>query len=210
MSEQRLRDRICQFGSLLYLRGYAHGSTGNISVRLDDSILITPTNSCLGLLDPARISRVALDGALIDGDPPSKEAFLHLSMYQVRPSARSIVHLHCTHAVAVACLCHADRSNVLPTITAYHAMRVGTVPLIDYYRPGDRGLANAVRVEAERHHAVLLANHGPVVAGKSLEEAVYTAEELEETAKLSLLLHGRPTQFLTPVQIAELNAAFPS
>ena len=209
-AEAKLRDAICRFGELLHRRGYAHGSTGNISVRLDDGILITPTNSCMGLLDPERISKVAPDGTLVSGDKPSKENFLHLAMYEERPGARGIVHLHSTHSVAVSCLCHADPGNVLPPITAYYVMRIGRLPLVPYYRPGDMSLAEAVRAQARAHHAMLLANHGPVVAGKSLEDAVYNAEELEETAKLYLLLEGRQTRFLEPHQIVELQAAFPS
>jgi 3-dehydro-4-phosphotetronate decarboxylase len=208
--ESKVREAICRFGSLLYMRGYAHGSSGNISVRIEDGILVTPTNSCLGLLEPERLSKVSAEGTLLSGDQPSKEAFLHLSMYEKRPSAHAIVHLHCTHAVAVSCRCHADPSNVLPPLTAYYMMRIGRLPLIPYYRPGDRKLADAVREQAEKHNAVLLANHGPVVAGKSLEDAVYSAEELEETAKLSLLLEGKSVSLLTPAQIADLSAAFPS
>ena len=210
MSESKLRDAMCRWGELLHRRGYAHGSTGNISVRLDDGILITPTNSCMGLLDPERISKLAPDGTLLSGDKPSKESFLHLAMYEERSSARGIVHLHSTHSVAVSCLRHKDPGNVLPPITAYYVMRIGTLPLVPYYRPGDMSLAEAVRETSRRHHAMLLANHGPVVAGKSLEDAVFNAEELEETAKLYLLLQDRPTRYLDPRQIAELQAAFPS
>lgn len=209
--ENRLRGLICRFGDLLYRRGYAHGSTGNISARLDDgAILISPTNSCLGLLDPERIAKVDADGRHLSGDPPSKEGFLHLAMYGERPHSRAIVHLHCTHAVAVSCQCHADPANVLPPLTAYQVMRVGKLPLVPYFRPGDRGLAEAVRALARDHHAVLLANHGPVVAGRTLDDAVFAAEELEETAKLTFLLEGRRTSPLGPEQIAELQAAFPS
>ena len=210
MSESKLREAMCRWGELLHRRGYAHGSTGNISVRLDDGILITPTNSCMGLLDPERISKLAPDGTLLSGDKPSKESFLHLAMYEERPGARGIVHLHSTHSVAVSCLCHQDTGNVLPPITAYYVMRIGTLPLVPYYRPGDMSLAQAVRETSRRHHAMLLANHGPVVAGKSLEDAVFNAEELEETAKLYLLLQDRPTRYLDARQIAELQAAFPS
>lgn len=208
--EARLREAICRFGHLLYMRGFAHGSSGNISARTSDGIIVTPTNSCLGLLDPAQLSKVAADGKHVSGDPPSKEAFLHLSMYQERSSARGIVHLHCTHAVAVSCRCHEDHSNVLPPLTAYYAMRIGRLPLIPYYRPGDRKLADAVREQARTHNAVLLANHGPVVAGKTLEDAVFSAEELEETAKLSLLLEGKAVSPLNDAQLADLQAAFPS
>jgi ribulose-5-phosphate 4-epimerase/fuculose-1-phosphate aldolase len=208
--ESRLREQICRFGSLLYMRGYAHGSSGNISVRLDDEILVTPTNSCLGLLDPAQISKVGSDGKVISGDAPSKESFLHLAMYGERGNARSIVHLHCTHAVAVSCQCHENTNDVLPPYTAYYVMKIGALPLIPYYRPGDKSLAEAVRQVSRKHSAVLLANHGPVVAGKSLEDAVYSIEELEETAKLSFLLENRKVSLLTPAQIGDLNLAFPS
>jgi len=210
MSENKLRDAIVRHGQSLYQRRYAHGSSGNISARLEDGLLITPTNSCLGYLDPARISKVGLDGKHLSGDKPSKEAFLHLAMYQERPSAAGIVHLHCTHCVAVSCMCHADPSDILPPITAYYVMRIGKLPLLPYYRPGDMGLAEAVRVAARSNHAMLLANHGPVVAGKSLDDAVYNAEELEETARLFLMLQGHKTQFLTDEQIAVLRDAFPS
>lgn len=209
--ETRTRDGIARFGDLLYRRGYAHGSTGNISARLDDgSVLVTPTNSCLGLLDPASLSRLDSSGRHLAGDPPSKESFLHLAMYAERPSARAIVHLHCTHAVALSCRCHEDPGNVLPPLTAYHVMRVGRLPLVPYHRPGDTRLAEAVRAVARDHHCVLLANHGPVVAGRTLADAVFSAEELEETARLVFLLEERPTKPLDAEQVAELHAAFPS
>jgi ribulose-5-phosphate 4-epimerase/fuculose-1-phosphate aldolase len=207
LKEAELREALALHGRSLYERGYAHGSSGNLSVRLPDGLLITPTNSCLGRLDPARISKVDAAGKHVSGDAPSKEAFLHLAMYQERPTAESIVHLHCTHCVAVSCL--ADFSG-LPPITAYYVMRIRSLGLIPYYRPGDRALAEAVREKAKKHHAVLLANHGPVVAGRSLEDAVYNAEELEETAKLFLLLEGRRARFLEAAQIADLEKHFPS
>jgi len=210
MTESQLREQLAMFGASLYARGYAHGSSGNLSARLPDGLLVTPTNSCLGRLDPARISKLDRAGNHVSGDKPSKEGFLHLAMYEERASAQAIVHLHCTHCVAVACLRHVDTANVLPPITAYHVMRIGRLPLVPYYRPGDRALAEAVREKAKQHHAVLLANHGPVVAGKSLEDAVYNAEEMEETAKLFLLLQGRETRYLDAAQIADLEAHFPS
>ena len=209
--ETALRDKIVRTGALLYQRQLAHGSAGNLSVRLaDGSILVTPTNSSLGFLDADRISRVSPEGELIAGDPPSKEAFFHLAVYAVRPSAQAIVHLHSTASVAVSCLCHADPSNVLPALTAYHVMKVGKLPLVPYFRPGDRALASAVRAAAVDHHAMLLANHGPIVAGKSLEDAVLIMEELEETAKIFFLLGDRKTSPLTCEAIAELAVAFPS
>jgi 3-dehydro-4-phosphotetronate decarboxylase len=210
VSDTAARNAIVERARSLYDRGYAHGSSGNLSVRVDDAILITPTGSSLGRLDPRRLARVAADGTPVSGDPPSKEAFLHLAMYAARPSARAIVHLHCTCAVAIACLVHADPTNVLPPLTAYHAMRVGPLPLIPYFRPGDRALAAAVGAQAATHRAVLLANHGPVVSGKSLDEAVDAAEELEQTAKLVLLLAGRNTQPLDAAQVADIETHFPS
>jgi len=209
--EARLRDAIARFGAILYGRGLAHGTAGNISVRLDDGgILVTPTNSCMGFLDPARISKVAADGTALSGDPPSKEAFFHLAVYEERPAARAVVHLHCTHAVAVSCLCHENTENVLPPLTAYHVMRIGRLPLVPYYRPGDRALAEAVRGVAREHSAMLLANHGPIVSAKSLEEAVYNSEELEETAKLFFLIGERPARPLTCEAVDELNRVFPN
>ena len=210
MEETKARDLLVERGRSLYDRGYAHGSSGNLSVRIEGGILITPTGSSLGRLDPARISKVDSAGTHVGGDPPSKESFLHLAMYAERPSAKGIVHLHCTCAVAVSCMVHKDATNVLPPLTAYYVMRVGKLPLIPYYRPGDKSLAEAVRREAKQHHAVLLANHGPVVAGKSLDEAVDNAEELEATAKLALLLEGKQTAPLGAEQIADLEKHFPS
>jgi ribulose-5-phosphate 4-epimerase/fuculose-1-phosphate aldolase len=208
--ETHLRDLLVARGRSLYERGYAHGSSGNLSARVADGILITPTGSSLGRLQPEAISKVDASGRHVSGDKPSKEAFLHLAMYAERPQARAIVHLHCSCAVAVSCMVHPDPRNVLPPLTAYHVMRVGRLPLIPYYRPGDMALAEAVRAEARQHKAVLLANHGPVVSGASLDEAVDTAEELEATAKLVLSLGNRPVSLLGAAQIAELEAHFPS
>ena len=210
MNESKARDLLVDRGRSLYDRGYAHGSSGNLSVRLDDAILITPTGSSLGRLEAERIAKVDLQGKHIAGDPPSKESFLHLAMYAERPSAKAIVHLHCTCAVAISCMVHDNPRDVLPPLTAYYVMRVGKLPLVPYYRPGDRALAEAVRAEARTHRAVLLANHGPVVAGKSLDDAVDNAEELEATAKLVLMLDGKRTSPLDAAKIADIEAAFPS
>jgi ribulose-5-phosphate 4-epimerase/fuculose-1-phosphate aldolase len=208
MTETKLREKIAELGKSIFERGMTAGSSGNISVQLDDGWLLTPTNSCLGRLDPARISKLAPDGRHIGGDAPSKELFLHGAMYQMRETARAIVHLHSTHSVAVSCLPEVDPEDVLPPLTAYYVMKIGRLPLIPYYRPGDMKLGEAIRGHAAKSHAVLLANHGPVVAGKSLEDAVYATEELEETAKLYLLLHGRNPRCLTEAQIAELRETF--
>lgn len=208
--ESALREQICELGRSMYERGLTPGSSGNISARLDDGWLMTPTNACLGRLDPAKLTRLDAVGMLKDGDPPTKESFLHQAMYEERPKAGAVVHLHSTHAVAVSCLADVDATDVLPPITAYYVMRVGRLPLVPFYLPGDRELAEAVRKLAGRHSAVLLANHGPVVAGSSLANAVYAIEELEETAKLHLLLHGHKLRPLTPAQVQQVLEKFPS
>ncbi|MEJ0069459.1 MAG: 3-oxo-tetronate 4-phosphate decarboxylase [Pseudomonadota bacterium] len=208
--EATLRDEIVMLGRSLYDRGLTPGSSGNISARLDDGWLMSPTNACLGRLDPARLSKLDANGRLLAGDAATKESFLHAAMYEQRPKAGAVVHLHSTHAVAVSCLADLDPTDVLPPITAYYVMRVGRLPLVPFYLPGDRALAEAVRALAGKHHAVLLANHGPVVAGTSLANAVYAIEELEETAKLHLLLQGHKLRPLTPAQVAEVLEKFPS
>ncbi|MCL1486089.1 MULTISPECIES: 3-oxo-tetronate 4-phosphate decarboxylase [unclassified Marinobacter] len=205
-----LRDDITRYGKSLFDRGLTMGSSGNISVRLDDGgWLMTPTNACLGWLDPARISQLDRHGQLVAGDLPTKESFLHQAMYGERPQSGAIVHLHSTHSVAVSCLPDVDPHDCIPPLTAYYVMRVGKLPLVPYHIPGDVTLGDAVKGLAGQHSAVLLANHGPVVAGKSLEAAVYATEELEETAKLFLLLRGQNPRCLTDDQIQELEARFP-
>ena len=210
MTENQLRDEIALLAASVYNRGLTFGSSGNISVRLEDGWLMTPTGATMGELDPARLSKLDANGRHVAGDPPTKETFLHQAMYGQRPDAGAIVHLHSTHSVAVSCLSDIDPANVLPPITAYYVMKVGTLPLVPYFPPGDLNLARAMEEMASAHHAVLLANHGPVVAGKSLRDAVYATEELEETAKLFLLLRGHNTRFLTPAQVATLQSRYPS
>jgi ribulose-5-phosphate 4-epimerase/fuculose-1-phosphate aldolase len=210
VSESRLREDIAAFGELLTGLGLAHGATGNISVRLDDGLLVTPTNSRLGRLDPARIARLDRNARHVGGDQPSKEAFLHQCVYEMRPGAQAIVHLHSTHSVAISCLAGLDAADVLPPLTAYYVMRVGKLPLVPYFPPGDTRLAAAVRQVAAEHAAVLLANHGPVVAGTSLDAAVGAIEELEATARLFLLLQGHSFRPLDAAQIQELRELYPS
>jgi 3-dehydro-4-phosphotetronate decarboxylase len=207
--ETRIRDEICKVGASLFDRGLTAGSSGNISVRLDDGgWLMTPTNMSLGALDPACLSRLDATGRLISGDQPTKEAFLHLSMYGERKDAAAVVHLHSSHATAVSILRDVDPNDVLPALTAYYVMRVGRLPLVPYFAPGDPDLAHAVRALASTHHAILLANHGPMVAGTSLANAQYATEELEETAKLFLLLQNQALRLLSPQQIADLRRRF--
>lgn len=210
MSETKMRDRIVTLARSMYERGLTFGSSGNISVRVEDGWLMTPTGTSMGELDPARLSKLSGNGTLLSGDQPTKESFLHLAMYEERSTCEAVVHLHSTHSVAVSCIDGIDHANVLPPITAYYVMRIGKLPLVPYFPPGDIDLAKAVREMASDHHAVLLANHGPVVAGKSLEDAVYATEELEETAKLFLLLQGQKTRFLTHDQVQGLKSRFKS
>ena len=210
MSENSERDSICRLAKSLFDRGLTIGSSGNISVRLDDGWLMTPTGSSMGNLDPNEISKLDLSGNLISGNNPTKESFLHIAMYDERPDSRAVVHLHSTHSVAVSCLADIDKKNVLPPITAYYVMKIGTLPLVPYFPPGDINLAKAVKEMASDHHAILLANHGPVVAGKTLEDAVYAIEELEETARLFLLLKNMKTQYLNQNQVNALTKLFPN
>jgi ribulose-5-phosphate 4-epimerase/fuculose-1-phosphate aldolase len=204
------RESLVATGKSMFERRLTFGSSGNISVKTGDGWLMSPTNVSLGALDPAKLSQLDASGKHVAGDAPTKESFLHLAMYRERSSAGAVVHLHSTHSVAVSCLDGIDPEDVLPPITAYYVMRVGKLPLIPYYAPGDPTLGEAVGKVAAKHSAVLLANHGPVVAGSSLSAAVNAIEELEETARLYLLLHGRPTRYLTPEQVADLRKRFPN
>lgn len=199
--ETRLRDEIVAVGKSLFDRCFTFGSTGNISARLSNGdLLMTPTNASLGALDPARLSRFSAEGVHVSGDKPTKESSLHQCMYCERKEAGAVVHLHSTHAVAISILDGLDPRDMLPPLTAYYIMRVGKLPLVPYHPPGDRALAEAVRRAAMEAHAILLANHGPVVAGKTLREAQYATEELEETAKLFLMLRGEKIRPLTAAQ----------
>jgi 3-dehydro-4-phosphotetronate decarboxylase len=209
MQDHQLRDQLCELGRSIFDRGLTHGSTGNISVRCADGWLLTPTGSNLGQLDPALLSKLDWNGKLISGNPPSKEAFLHLAMYQERASNGAVVHLHATHSVAVSVLEDLDPEDLLPPLTAYYVMRIGRLPLVPYYAPGDMQLAEAVRGYAGRHHAMLLANHGPVVGGSTLSAAADAIEELEATAKLYLLLQGQRLRPLTEAQVADIRRRYP-
>ena len=207
MSEEaRLREDMCRMAQSLFERGLTNGSSGNISVRMPDGgLLVTPTGSSLGSLDPARLSRLDAQGKLIGGDKPTKEIPLHSAFYETRPARTgAVVHLHSTHSVAVSILPETDPDNVFPPITAYSIMRLGKVKLLPYFRPGDAAMGEAVRGLAGKRSAVLLANHGPVVAAKDLEAAVYAMEELEETARLTLLTRGMHPKVLDATQIDDL------
>jgi len=209
MSETRLREAICRFGRSLFERGLTPGSSGNISVRCEDGgWLVTPTNASLGWLDPARLSKLDAAGRLVSGDKPTKEIPLHTAVYETRGAAKAIVHLHSTHAVALTMLPEIDPRAALPPMTPYYLMKAGQTALLPYYRPGDPAVADAIRGLAGRYSSVLLANHGPVVAGETLEAAVFAIEELEETAKLYLLLRNLNPRYLSPAQVQDLVTHF--
>jgi len=208
MTEEYLRQAIVRWGRSLFDRGLTAGSSGNISVKHNDFYLMTPTNSCLGFLDPARLAKLNFSGDLISGDPPTKELPLHVAFYETRPSARAVVHLHSTYSTALSCLSDTDPDDAVPPITPYVVMRVGRVPVVPYTRPGSSDVSIHIRAKANNHAAILLGNHGLVVAGSSLEAAVFAMEELEETAKLVLLTRGLPVRRLDQDQIRDLNARF--
>ncbi|WP_119254573.1 3-oxo-tetronate 4-phosphate decarboxylase [Shinella zoogloeoides] len=207
-SESRLREEIARLSKSLFDRGFSVGSAGNVSAAVDDGILMTPTNSCLGFLDPAKISKLDRDGNHIAGDKPSKEVFLHRAFYETRPQTGAVVHLHSTFATALSCLTDIDPQDCIPPLTPYVVMRVGEVKLLPYVKPGDEGMGDMIRDLGGRYAAVLLANHGPVVTGKDITSAVYAAEELEETAKLLVLLRDAPKRMLSPENVEELKAVF--
>jgi ribulose-5-phosphate 4-epimerase/fuculose-1-phosphate aldolase len=207
-AENKLREEIARLSKSLFDRGFSVGSAGNISAAVEDGILMTPTNSCLGFLDPARISKLDRAGNHVSGDKPSKEVFLHRAFYETRPQAGAVVHLHSTFATALSCLADTDPDDCVPPLTPYVVMRVGKVKLLPYVKPGDERMGDMIRALGGRHAAVLLANHGPVVSGRDIASAVYAAEELEETAKLLVLLRDAPKRLLTAENVAELNAVF--
>lgn len=196
--EARLREQICDLAKSLFDRGLTHGSTGNLSARTPDGgLLVSPTGTSFGRLDPARLSRFNEDGRHIDGDKPTKEMPLHTAFYETRSQAGAVVHLHSCHAVAWSMMPDVDEDNFLPPLTPYAIMQLGRVRLLPFFRPGDPAMGEAVRSLAGKRTAVMLANHGPVVAGKDIEAACNAIEELEATARLAMLTCGcRPRQLL--------------
>ncbi|WP_271951897.1 3-oxo-tetronate 4-phosphate decarboxylase [Ruegeria faecimaris] len=206
--EQALRRQMSELCASLFVRGFSVGTAGNVSARLPDGILMTPTNSTLGNVDPERIAKIDLDGNHLSGDKPTKEIFLHQAFYETRPEVGAVVHLHSTWATALSCLEDTDPNDCIPPLTPYVVMRVGTVKLVPYIKPGDPKSGDLIRELGGKYSAVLLANHGPVVSGKDLFSAVCAAEELEETAKLLVALQGMSTRMLDVEQVAELKEAF--
>lgn len=204
MSEEaKLREDICMFSKSMFDRGLTGGASGNISARLSDGrLLVTPTGSSFGSLDPARLAMFDEAGIHISGDKPTKEMSLHSAFYETRGAkSAAVVHLHSCHSVALSMLPEVDEDNFLPPLTAYGIMRLGKVKLLPYYIPGDVAIGAAIRGLAGKRSAVMLASHGPVVAGKDLAGAVYAIEELEETAKLAMLTRGANPTLLSEAQI---------
>ncbi|WP_238927748.1 aldolase [Achromobacter xylosoxidans] len=205
--ETRIREEICTVGASLYQRGYTVGAAGNISARLDDGWLITPTDACLGRLDPAGLAKVDLAGNPVSGGKPSKTLALHQGIYQADPAARGVVHTHSTHLVALTLAGVWRQDEVLPPITPYQVMKVGRIPLIPYRRPGDPVAAARVAALAAQVRGVLFERLGPVVWERSVSHASHALEELEETARLWLMSEPRPAP-LSETAIEELRAVF--
>lgn len=209
MTEAELRDLLVDLARSLFARGFSVGSAGNISVRLPDGYLMTPTNSSLGRLQADRISKLDPSWKHVGGDKPSKEVFMHRAVLDARPQAGAVVHLHSTHATAISCLAAPGDAAPIPPLTPYFVMRIGrSLPVIRYYRPGDAAMEGDIHLAAKNGPALLLANHGPVVSGASLIDAVHAAEELEEAARLALLLRGQNARELTPEQVDDLLRVF--
>ena len=204
-----LREQICLLAKSIFDRGLTGGSTGNISARTEDGgLLVSPTGTSFGRLDPARLSHFDAKGTLIGGDPPTKEMPLHVAFYDTRSTAGAVVHLHSCHSVAWSMMPDVDMDNFLPPLTPYAIMKLGRVKLLPFYRPGDPAMGDAVRGLAGKRSAVMLANHGPVVAGKDVEAACNAIEELEYTARLAMLMRGIPARMLSPAQVSELVTYF--
>ncbi len=207
--ESRLRELICTLAKSMFDRGLTGGSTGNISARLPDGgLLVSPTGTSFGRLDPARLARFDATGRHVAGDAPTKEMPLHAAFYDTRSTAGAVVHLHACHSVALSTLPETDPDDFLPRITPYAVMQLGRVKLLPYFRPGDPAMGQAVRGLAGKRSAVMLANHGPVVAGKDVEAACNAIEELEATARLALLTRGMNPRLLTDAQVTDLVTTF--
>jgi ribulose-5-phosphate 4-epimerase/fuculose-1-phosphate aldolase len=211
VNDAQVREAIVAHGRSLFARGYSPGTSGNLSARLEDRrYVMTPTNVSLGDLTSDRLSLLDADGRHLDGPAPTKEAWLHMAVYAARPEDKAVVHLHSTYSTALSCRSDLDPVDMLPPLTPYVVMRVGAVALVPYGRPGDQRLGPVVAAHAARHRAVLLANHGPVVAGRDVSQAVAVIEELEETARLFFMLEGRPHRVLSPEAVEDLRRVFGS
>ncbi|HJQ24322.1 MAG TPA: aldolase [Blastocatellia bacterium] len=201
-------EQLCEAAASLYDRGYAFGSTGNLSLRDGEHVWITPTGGALKRLRPHDLACVDLDGEPLNQNRASKELPFHLAVYRARSEARAVVHLHSTYAVALSCLEVLDAEQPLPPLTPYYFMRVAPLAVLPYFRPGSPALAEAVEQAASGHHCMLLRHHGTVCAGASLNEALDRAEELEATARLFFVLRNERTRLLSTDEIDELRRAF--
>lgn len=210
MSEDvRLREQICLLAKSMFDRGLTGGSTGNISARTEDGgLLVSPTGTSFGRLDPGRLSRFDAQGRHVGGDKPTKEMPLHAAFYDTRSSAGAVVHLHSCHSVAWSMMPDVNEDDFLPPLTPYGIMKLGRVKLLPFFLPGDPAMGEAVRGLAGRRTAVMLANHGPVVAGKDVEAACNAIEELEDTARLAMLTRGQSPRTLTEAQVQALITTF--
>ncbi|EEB83631.1 3-oxo-tetronate 4-phosphate decarboxylase [Roseobacter sp. GAI101] len=209
MRDTALREQICLLAKSMFDRGLTGGSTGNISARTDDGgLLVSPTGTSFGRLDPGRLSHFDASGTLIGGDQPTKEMPLHQAFYETRSSAGAVVHLHSCHSVALSMLPDTDPDNFLPPLTPYGIMKLGRVKLLPFFMPGDPAMGDAVRGLAGKRSAVMLANHGPVVAGKDIEAACNAVEELEDTARLAMMLRGMNARGLSDDQVQALVTKF--
>ncbi len=209
MTESQLREQICILAKSLFDRGLTHGSTGNISTRTPDGgLLVSPTGTSFGRLDPSRLSRFDSSGLLVDGDPPTKEMPLHSAFYETRSTAGAVVHLHSCHSVALSMMPNVNEDDFLPPLTPYGIMKLGKVKLLPFFLPGDPAMGQAVKGLAGKRSAVMLANHGPVVAGKDVEAACNAIEELEETAKLTLMTRNHEISKLTEDQVKSVVTKF--
>lgn len=208
-AETALRDQICLLAKSMFDRGLTGGSTGNISTRTEDGgLLVSPTGTSFGRLDPARLSRFNSRGQLVSGDKPTKEMPLHAAFYETRSTAGAVVHLHACHSVALSMMPDADEDNFLPPLTPYAIMKLGRVKLLPFYMPGDPAMGDAIRGLAGKRSAVMLANHGPVVAGKDIEAACNAIEELEDTARLAMITRGLNPRALSEDQVRALVTKF--
>ena len=208
-SEAKLREQICLLAKSMFDRGLTGGSTGNISARTEDGgLLVSPTGTSFGRLDPGRLSRFDAQGTLIDGYKPTKEMPLHTAFYDTRSTAGAVVHLHSCHSVALSLMPDADEDNFLPPLTPYGIMKLGRVKLLPFFLPGDPAMGEAVRGLAGKRSAVMLANHGPVVAGKDIEAACNAIEELEDTARLAMLTRGMSPRGLSDADVQRLVTKF--
>ena len=208
-AEARLREQMCLLAKSIFDRGLTGGSTGNISARTEDGgLLVSPTGTSFGRLDPSRLSRFDAAGNFLSGDAPTKEMPLHSAFYETRSVTGAVVHLHSCHSVALSMMPDVNVDNFLPPMTPYAIMKLGKVKLLPFFLPGDPAMGDAVRGLAGKRSAVMLANHGPVVAGKDVEAACNAIEELEDTARLAMMTRGLDPRILTDTQVSDLVTKF--